>query len=88
MVRGSGGDGLPLGVAMFGALTYVPLFLQAVLGNTATQAGSVLIPFVFGWVTFSVVSARLVLRIGYRVVVVVGMAALSAAFFLLAGNGG
>jgi MFS family permease len=72
-------------MAMFGAITYVPLYLQAVTGSTATQAGWVLMPFVLCWVIFSVLAARLVLRVGYRRVVLTGMGALVLAFVLLAG---
>ena len=71
------------GMAMFGALSFVPLFLQGVTGASATRAGLVLTPFVFGWVTMSIVSARLVLRIGYRVVVLAGMMSLTLSFLLL-----
>jgi predicted MFS family arabinose efflux permease len=85
IVRSAAITGLLAGMAMFGAITYVPLYLQAVTGTTATQAGWVLIPFVFGWVVFSIVSARLALRIGYRRVVLTGMGALVLAFVLLSG---
>jgi len=85
VLRAAAVTGLLSGMAMFGAITYVPLYLQAVTGSTATQAGWVLMPFVLGWVAFSVVGARLVLRVGYRRVVLVGMAALVLAFVLLAG---
>jgi len=70
------------GMAMFGALSFVPLFLQSVTGASATRAGVVLTPFVLGWVVMSVVSARLVLRVGYRAVVLIGMASLTVAFLL------
>jgi EmrB/QacA subfamily drug resistance transporter len=85
IVRAAAVTGLLAGMAMFGAITYVPLYLQAVTGSTATQAGWVLMPFVLGWVTFSVLAARLALRIGYRRVVLAGMGALVLAFVLLAG---
>jgi EmrB/QacA subfamily drug resistance transporter len=75
--------GFLAGMAMFGAISFVPLFLQAVSGMSATAAGVVLIPFVFGWVLMSIMSARLVLKIGYRVVVITGMACLTVAFLLL-----
>src|SRR5207247_1318078 len=65
------------GMAMFGAISFVPLFLQSVTGTTATGAGMVLTPFILGWVAMSVTSARLVLRIGYRTVVMAGMACLT-----------
>jgi MFS family permease len=71
------------GMAMFGALSFVPLFLTGVTNASATRAGLVLTPFVLGWVTMSIVSARLVLKIGYRVVVVAGMLSLTISFLLL-----
>jgi EmrB/QacA subfamily drug resistance transporter len=83
IVRSAAVTGLLSGMAMFGAITYVPLYLQAVVGSTATQAGWVLMPFVFGWVVFSILAARLVLRIGYRRVVLAGMGLLVLAFVLL-----
>jgi MFS family permease len=70
------------GMAMFGALSFVPLFLQSVTCASATGAGLVLTPFVLGWVLTSVLSARLVLRVGFRRVVFTGMAALTGAFLL------
>ncbi len=85
VLRAAAVTGLLSGMAMFGAITYVPLYLQAVTGSTATQAGWVLMPFVLGWVVFSVVGARLVMRVGYRRVVLAGMTALVLAFVLLAG---
>jgi len=71
------------GMAMFGTLSFVPLFLQEVTQKSATKAGLVLTPFVLGWVLMSIVSARLVLRIGYRVVVLAGMSSLTISFLLL-----
>jgi EmrB/QacA subfamily drug resistance transporter len=75
--------GFLAGMAMFGAISFVPLFMQAVTGASATEAGFVLTPFVLGWVTLSVLSTRLVLRVGYRPVVVTGMGCLTLAFLLL-----
>lgn len=85
MVRAAAATGFLAGMATFGAIAYVPLFLQAVTGSTATQAGFVLTPFVLGWVAFSIVSARLALRIGYRGLVIGGMAVLALSFLLLSG---
>ena len=75
--------GFLAGVAMFGSIQFVPLFLQAVAGMSATAAGVVLIPFVFGWVAMSVMGARLVLRVSYRTVVLAGMVCLVTSFVLL-----
>jgi len=70
-------------MAMFGAISFVPLFLQHVSGMSATAAGFVLMPFVLGWVAMSIFSARLVLRVGYRTPVLAGMTCLAVAFLLL-----
>ena len=74
--------GFLAGVAMFGAISFVPLFMQAVVGSSATQAGFVLTPFVLGWVVCSIIGARLVFRVGYRGLVLAGMACLTLAFLL------
>jgi EmrB/QacA subfamily drug resistance transporter len=76
--------GFLAGMAMFGAISFVPLFMQAVVGTSATQAGFVLTPFVLGWVVLSAASARFVLRVGYRGVVIGGMLCLTGAFLLMA----
>ena len=83
MVLAGASTGFLAGMAMFGAISFVPLFLQLVSGMSATAAGMVLIPFMLGWVAMSVTSARLVLRIGYRIVVLAGMVCLTVAFVLL-----
>jgi MFS family permease len=83
MVLAAATTGFLAGMAMFGAISFVPLYLQVVSDMSATAAGVVLIPFVLGWVAMSITSARLVLRIGYRLVVVAGMVCLTLAFLLL-----
>src|SRR5438094_839198 len=83
MVLAAGVNGFLSGMAMFGAVSFVPLFLQHVSGMSATAAGVVLMPFVLGWVAMSIVSARLVLRVGYRALAVAGMTCLAVAFLLL-----
>src|SRR3989441_165028 len=82
-VLAAGVNGFLSGMAMFGAISFVPLFLQHVSGMSATAAGVVLMPFVLGWVAMSIVSARLVLRVGYRALAVAGMTCLAVAFLLL-----
>ncbi len=83
VVRAAVVTGFLAGMAMFGAISFVPLFMQAVVGASATEAGFVLTPFVLGWVALSIIGARLVLRIGYRSVVLAGMSCLTLSFVLL-----
>lgn len=72
------------GIAMFGAISFIPLFAQGALGFTATEAGSLLTPLMLTWVTMSVVGGRLMLRLGYRSITIFGFAVLSAGFVMLA----
>jgi EmrB/QacA subfamily drug resistance transporter len=72
------------GWAMFGSLSFVPLFVQAVLGTSATAAGSTLTPMMLGWVASSIVGSRLLLRTGYRNVAIMGMSLLTVGSFLMA----
>jgi EmrB/QacA subfamily drug resistance transporter len=76
-------QGLFAGWAMFGSSNFVPLFGQAVIGLTATAAGSMLTPLMLGWVVASVIGSRLLLRTGYRSVSLAGMALLVAGAFLM-----
>lgn len=77
------GHGLFSGWAMFGSLSFVPLFVQSVLGASATAAGSTLTPMLLGWVTASVVGSRLLLKMSYRLLAVAGMCLLTAGTFLV-----
>jgi EmrB/QacA subfamily drug resistance transporter len=69
-----------VGMALFGAITFIPLFVQAVMGGTATEAGQVLTPLFLGWVTMSIAAARLTVRIGYRPLAIGGNALIVVGF--------
>ncbi|HEX8284756.1 MAG TPA: MDR family MFS transporter [Pyrinomonadaceae bacterium] len=75
--------GFLAGVAMFGAISFVPLFAQGALGSTATEAGSLLTPLMLSWVGLSVVGGRLLLRVGYRPTTLAGLLLLTLGFALL-----
>lgn len=71
------------GWAMFGSISFVPLFVQSVLGTSATRAGITIAPMLLGWVLSSIVGTRLLLRVGYRKLVMTGTIALmTGAFFM------
>jgi EmrB/QacA subfamily drug resistance transporter len=78
------GVGFLAGIAMFAAITFVPLLAQGVLGATATQAGSFLTPLMLSWVLVSVVGGRLMLRFGTRILVVLGLLFMCGGFAALA----
>ena len=79
--------GFLAGVAMFGAISFVPLFAQGALGSTATEAGSLLTPLLLSWVGLSIVGGRLMLRVGYRAMTVAGLFVLTLGFVLLSNFG-
>jgi EmrB/QacA subfamily drug resistance transporter len=64
-----------LGFGMFGAIIYVPLYLQIVKGATPTQSGLLMLPMMAGLIGTSVVSGRLISRAGrYKWFIVTGTA--------------
>jgi EmrB/QacA subfamily drug resistance transporter len=75
--------GFLAGVAMFGAITFVPLFAQGALGASATEAGSLLTPLMLSWVGLSIVGGRLLFRIGYRTTSLIGFSLLTLGLALL-----
>src|SRR4051812_287631 len=62
-----------LGMGMFGVIIYLPLFMQGVLGVSATQSGNLLTPLMMGAVVGSIVGGQTVSRAGtYKHVALVG----------------
>jgi EmrB/QacA subfamily drug resistance transporter len=72
------------GFAMFGALAFLPLYLQVVRGVSPTISGVYLLPMVLGLLLTSVTSGQLISRLGrYKVYPIVGTAAITVALYLL-----
>ncbi|MEU6200027.1 MFS transporter [Streptomyces sp. NPDC047061] len=69
----SGLVGLVVGVALFGAASYLPTFLQMVDGASATESGLLMLPMMGGIVGASIVSGQLISHTGrYRIHPVLG----------------
>ncbi|MGW5675918.1 MFS transporter [Streptomyces sp. NPDC003860] len=69
----SGLIGAVVGVALFGAASYLPTFLQMVDGASATESGLLMLPMMAGVVIASVVSGQLISRTGrYRAYPILG----------------
>ncbi|AKU93279.1 MDR family MFS transporter [Vulgatibacter incomptus] len=66
--------GTLLGGTMLAAVTYVPLFVQAILGGSATDAGSAITPMVIGWPIASTIGGRLVPKVGFHPLIRIGLA--------------
>jgi EmrB/QacA subfamily drug resistance transporter len=79
--------GILAGWAIFGSVSFIPLFVQSVRGTTATQAGITLTPMLLGWVTASIIGTRLLLKVGYRRLALIGTASLTLGSFLMSQAG-
>jgi EmrB/QacA subfamily drug resistance transporter len=73
-----------VGAAMFGTISFVPLFVQGVIGTSATSSGVVLTPLILGAVVTSFISGQIVSRTGrYRPNTLIGPVVLGAGMLLL-----
>jgi EmrB/QacA subfamily drug resistance transporter len=80
--------GFVVGLAMFGGIIFLPLFLQIVVGASATNSGLLLLPMMAGIISMSVISGRLISRTGrYKIYPVIGTSLASLALFLLSTMG-
>ncbi|MBI1797999.1 MAG: MFS transporter [Candidatus Eisenbacteria bacterium] len=67
--------GFVVGFAMFGSITYVPVFLQVVQGATPTHSGLLLVPMMAGLIVASIGSGQIISRTGrYKMIPVIGTA--------------
>ncbi|MGI8412430.1 MAG: MDR family MFS transporter [Solirubrobacteraceae bacterium] len=73
-----------VGAAMFGALAFLPLYLQVSTGASATKSGLLLLPLIGGLLVTIIGSGRLITRTGrYKVFPIVGTALIAVAMYLL-----
>jgi EmrB/QacA subfamily drug resistance transporter len=76
--------GFIVGLALFGAITYLPLYLQIVKGHSPTSSGLTLVPLMAGLLVTSILSGQLISRYGrYKPFPIIGTAVMTAAVFLL-----
>jgi EmrB/QacA subfamily drug resistance transporter len=76
--------GFVIGLAMFGAIIFIPLFLQLVYGVSPTSSGLRMLPLIGGLLAASILSGRAISRIGrYRAFPIAGTAITTIGMFLL-----
>src|SRR5262249_37094815 len=80
----SSAAGALFSAAMFCAVTYLPLYVQAVMGRSPTQAGELLTPMLLLWPACSTAAGFLLTRVGFRPLVVGGLFLAAAANLVLA----
>jgi EmrB/QacA subfamily drug resistance transporter len=76
--------GLIVGFALFGSVTYMPIFLQVVRGASPTRSGLQMVPMMLGMLLTSIVSGQVISRTGrYRLFPIAGTAIMTVGLFLL-----
>ncbi|MET9496532.1 MFS transporter [Streptomyces sp. NPDC006552] len=76
--------GMVVGVALFGAASYLPTFLQMVDGATATESGLLMLPMMGGVVGASIISGQLISHTGrYKLYPILGSALSTLGMYLL-----
>jgi EmrB/QacA subfamily drug resistance transporter len=78
------GVGLIVGFALFGSVTYLPLFLQVVNGASPTGSGLQILPLMAGLLITSIGSGQIITRTGrYKVFPIIGTAVMTVGMVLL-----
>ena len=76
--------GFVVGFALFGSVTFIPLYLQIVKGHSATESGLLMTPMMLGVLVTSTGSGFLISRYGrYRAFPIAGTAIAAVALYLL-----
>lgn len=77
--------GFIIGVSLFGSVTFIPLYLQVVKGSTPSEAGMQMLPMMGGLLVMSVITGRVISKIGkYRMFPIAGTFLVAVAMILLA----
>jgi EmrB/QacA subfamily drug resistance transporter len=77
--------GFIVGFALFGAITFLPLYLQVTKGSSPTRSGLELTPLMAGLLVTSILSGNLITRWGrYRPFPIIGTAVMAFGLFMLA----
>ena len=73
-----------VGLAMFGAITFLPLYQQTVQGASATVSGLLLTPMMIGVMVTSIIAGQVTSKTGrYKILPILGSVGMGAGMFLL-----
>ena len=75
--------GFLMGLGMFGAIMFLPLFLQGVIGISATSSGNTMIPMMIALVVASVIGGQLITKVSFRSMFLAGTLFMAGGFYLL-----
>jgi EmrB/QacA subfamily drug resistance transporter len=75
-------------MGMFGTILFVPLFIQGVIGTSATESGTVMMPMMMTIILGSLIGGQIISRTGrYKMVALVGLSIAAFGMFLLSRMG-
>jgi EmrB/QacA subfamily drug resistance transporter len=77
------GVGFLMAVGMFGSIMFVPLFLQGIIGVSPSASGTAMTPMMISMMLCSIVGGQLVMKIGVRLQLAMGMLIMAGGFLLL-----
>src|SRR5437879_8842984 len=71
-------------MSMFGAIFFLPVFVQGVVGNSVTNSGAILVPMLAAMIITSILGGQLISRTGrYKVLLLAGLLAMGAGYYML-----
>src|SRR6266571_536923 len=77
-----------MAIGMFGTILFIPLFIQGVIGTTATQSGTMMMPMMIVMISSSIIGGQIISRTGrYKFIGLYGMSTMTLGLFLLSGMG-
>ena len=76
-----------MAVGMFGAIMFVPLFMQGIVGISASASGTVMTPLMITMIIASVISGQFIAKIGVRKQMLIGMIVMAVGFLFLSTMG-
>ncbi|SDW19099.1 Major Facilitator Superfamily protein [Paenibacillus sp. CF384] len=75
--------GFMMGMGMFGAITYIPLYSQAVIGTSASHSGYILTPLMLSLILSSILGGILIKKLSYRTIVMSAMAIMTVGYLFM-----
>src|SRR5262249_4872067 len=79
---------MTMAMGMFGTILFIPLFIQGVIGTSATSSGTVMMPMMIVMIASSIAGGQIISRTGrYKPIGLFGMATMTVGLFLLSGMG-
>ncbi|WLD92745.1 MDR family MFS transporter [Alkalihalobacillus sp. AL-G] len=76
--------GLLIGMAMFGAIMYMPFFIQGVIGTSATTTGFIMMSMMLSMVVSSTIVGQLITKTGkYKKMAILGLLIMGTGIFSL-----